>query len=190
MAWQVPRPPGGWRGEAAHGGGRLFDLGTHMIDQCMQVFPQAVESVYCRMHHDYAERDVDSHAMVVIGFDGGATAVVDAGGMHYVPKPRINAFGRAGTFVKHGLDPQENAMRAGDIDSAVEPPEQLRPPEDGRRGRAVPTLPGRWRSFYENVADALAGRAELAVTPQSVRRDIAVLDAAFQSARRESRARR
>ncbi len=182
MAWQVPRPPGGWRGEAAHGGGRLFDLGTHMIDQCMQLLPQAVESVYCRMHHDYAERDVDSHAMVVIGFAGGATAVVDAGGMHYVPKPRINAFGRAGTFVKHGLDPQENAMRAGDIDSAVEPPESYGRLKTADEDRAVPTLPGRWRSFYENVADALAGRAELAVTPQSVRRDIAVLDAAFQSA--------
>jgi scyllo-inositol 2-dehydrogenase (NADP+) len=183
MAWQGPRAPGGWRGEAAHGGGRLFDLGAHMIDQCLQVFPQAVESVYCRMHHDYVDRDVDSHAMAVIAFEGGATAVVDAGGMHYVPKPRIQAFGREGSFVKHGLDPQEAAMRSGDIDSAVEPPENYGRLKTAAEDRSVPTLPGRWRSFYENVADALGGRAPLAVTAQSVRRDIAVLEAAFQSAR-------
>ena len=183
MAWQVPRPPGGWRGEAAHGGGRLFDLGTHMIDQCMLLLPQAVESVYCRMHHDYADRDVDSHAMVVISFRGGATAVVDAGGMHFIPKPRMHAFGREGTFVKHGLDPQEAAMRAGDIDSAVEPEDNHGRLKTAEQERAVPTLPGRWRSFYENVADALAGRAELAVKPATVRRTIAVLDAAFRSAR-------
>jgi scyllo-inositol 2-dehydrogenase (NADP+) len=183
MAWQGPRAPGGWRGETAHGGGRLFDLGAHMIDQCLLLLPQAVRSVYCRLHHDYADRDVDSHAMVVVGFEGGATAVVDAGGMHFIQKPRIQAFGREGAFVKHGLDPQETAMRAGDIDSAVEATENYGRLRTAQEDRSVPTVPGRWRSYYENVADALAGRAELAVKPQSVRRDIAVLDAAFRSAR-------
>jgi len=183
MAWQGARPPGGWRGQAAHGGGRLFDLGAHMIDQCTLIFPQAVQSVYCRMHHDYADRDVDSHAMVVIGYEGGATAVVDAGGMHFILKPRIHAFGREGSFIKHGLDPQEAAMRAGDIDAAVEPEKDYGRLKTAEREREVRTLPGRWRSFYENVADALAGRTELAVKAAGVRRAIAVLDAAFRSAR-------
>ncbi len=183
MAWQTFGPPGRWRGETKKGGGRLFDLGTHMIDQVMQVFPQAVESVYCRLHRDYPEHDVDSHAMVVIGFEGGRTAVVDAGGMHLIPKPRVHAFGTQGTFIKHGLDPQENAMRQGDIDAAEEPEENYGrlKTADGHE-RAVPTVPGRWRNFYENVADALAKRAELAIKLPEARRVIAVLDAAFRSA--------
>ncbi len=182
MAWQVSRPPGGWRGQREHGGGRLYDLGTHMIDQCMLIFPQAVQSVYCRIHHDYPEHDVDSHAMVVIAFEHGATAVVDAGGMHYIPKPRVHAFGREGTYVKYGLDPQEAAMNAGGIDSAEEPEANYGKLETAQQERVVPTLPGRWRSFYENVSKALSGEAEPAVSLGSVRRTMAVLDAAFTSA--------
>jgi len=182
MAWQAFGPPRGWRGRADAGGGRLFDLGAHMIDQVMLIFPQAVETVYCRMHHDYPDHDVESHAMVVIGFDGGTTAVVDAGGLHAIPKPRIHAFGTEGAFIKHGLDPQEAAMNAGDIDSAVEPEENYGRLKNARGERIVPTVPGRWRSFYENVADALAGRAEPAVKLHEVRRAIAVIDAARRSA--------
>ncbi|MFO7958539.1 MAG: Gfo/Idh/MocA family oxidoreductase, partial [Candidatus Brocadiia bacterium] len=183
MAWQTFGPPGRWRGKAEKGGGRLFDLGTHMIDQVMQIFPQAVETVYCRMHHDYPDHDVDSHAMVVVGFEGGNTAVVDAGGMHLIPKPRVHAFGKQGTFVKHGLDPQESAMRRGEIDAAEEPEESYGrlKTADGEE-RVVPTVPGRWRNFYENVADVLAGRAEPEVKLSEARRVIAVLDAAFESA--------
>jgi len=183
MAWQTFGPPGRWRGRAQKGGGRLFDLGTHMIDQVMQIFPQAVETVYCRMHRDYPDHDVDSHAMVVIGFDGGNTAVVDAGGMHLIPKPRLHAFGTRGTFIKHGLDPQENAMRNGDIDAAEEPEENYgRLKTAGGEERRVTTVPGCWRGFYGNVADALAGRAEPAVKLPETHRVIAVLEAAFESA--------
>jgi scyllo-inositol 2-dehydrogenase (NADP+) len=183
MAWQVFGPPRGWRGQAEHGGGRLFDLGTHMLDQVLLLIPHAVHSVYCRMHCDFPEHDIDSHAMVVLSFDGGATAVVDAGGMHAIPKPRIHAFGSEGAFRKYGRDPQEAAMRAGDIDSAVEPEEDYGLLKTKEEEHPVPTMPGRWRSFYENVADALAGRAKPAVTLPSVRRTIAVLDAAFDSVR-------
>ena len=40
------------------------------------------------------------------------------------------------------------------------------------------TAPGRWRSYYENIADALAGRAELAVTAESVRQTMVAIEAA------------
>jgi scyllo-inositol 2-dehydrogenase (NADP+) len=182
MAWQVFGPPRGWRGRREMGGGRLFDLGAHMLDQVMLIFPAAVESVYCRMHHDYPDHDVESHAMLVVGFEGGATAVVDAGGMHAIPKPRIHAFGTDGAFVKRGLDPQEEAMKAGDIDAAVEPEANYGRLRTREGERVVLTVPGRWRCFYENVADALAGRAEPAVRLEEVRRCMAVLEAAFRSA--------
>jgi scyllo-inositol 2-dehydrogenase (NADP+) len=183
MAWQAFNPPGGWRGRASAGGGRLFDLGAHMVDQAMLVCPQAVASVYCRMHYDYEDRDVESHAMVVIGFEDGATAVVDAGSMHAISKPRISAFGTDGAFVKEHLDPQEAAMRNGDIDSAREPEENYGRLRTRHGERRVPTVPGRWRCFYENVAEVLLGTAEPAVKLEEMRRDMAVFDAATRSAR-------
>ena len=42
-------------------------------------------------------------------------------------------------------------------------------------------VPGRWRSYYENVAAAIRGEAELAVTAASVREVMVVFDAARES---------
>ena len=36
-------------------------------------------------------------------------------------------------------------------------------------------MPGRWRSFYENIAEALQDRKKLAVRPESVRAVMAVV---------------
>jgi predicted dehydrogenase len=68
MAWQGFKPNGGWRGQTRHGGGKLFDLGAHLIDQLLLLFPSHVESVYCRMHHDFPDSEVESEAFVVLTF--------------------------------------------------------------------------------------------------------------------------
>jgi scyllo-inositol 2-dehydrogenase (NADP+) len=185
MAWLAKRPPRGWRGSAEAGGGRLFDLGAHLLDQTLLLLPQAVTSVYCRMHHDYGEQDVESHAMVVLGFANGATAIVDTGGMHLSAKPRMQAFGTTGSFVKYGLDPQEAAMNRGDIDSAAEPPESYGKLYTPEGERVVPTLPGRWRNYYEMVAAQVQGRPTPVppVRLEEARRVMAVLDAARESGR-------
>lgn len=182
MAWQRWGAPRGWRGEAIKGGGRLYDLGAHLLDQLLQLFPQPVTGVYCRVHYDFPERDVESHALITVHFADGATGVCDLSSMAALTKPRFHVFGDKGTFMKYGLDPQEDAMRAGQIDTAVEPVESYGKLHDGVTETIVPTVPGRWRSYYENVRDALTGKAELAVKPQEVRRVMAVFDAALRSA--------
>jgi scyllo-inositol 2-dehydrogenase (NADP+) len=182
MAWQGFGAWGGWRGQASLGGGRFYDLGAHLVDQMALLFPEPVETVYCRMHHDYPDSDIDSEALIVITFAGGRTGVCDLSGMTAVSKPRFLAHGSRATFVKYGLDPQEAAMKAGDIDAAVEDPAHFGRVHDGKTERPVPTLPGRWRTFYENIAAALAGNEPPAVTLPSVRRAMSILDAARRSA--------
>lgn len=73
-------------------------------------------------------------------------------------------------------------MRAGQIDAAVEPVESYGKLHDGSTETIIPTLSGRWRSYYENIRDVLTGQADLAVKPQEVRRVMAVFDAALRSA--------
>lgn len=185
MAWQGFGAWGGWRGQAAMGGGKLYDLGAHLIDQLVMLFPQAIERVYCRMHHDLSVTDTESQALVVIEFAGGATGVCDTSSLAAIPKPRFHAFGTGGTFLKYGVDPQEAAMIAERIDDAVEDPARYGRFSDGKTEETVPTLPGRWRSYYENIRDVLTGAAEPRVRLCEVRRAIAVLDAAFTSAREQ-----
>ena len=72
-------------------------------------------------------------------------------------------------------------MIEGDIDAAREDPALYGIIGDGQGETRVPTLPGRWRSFYENVAAAIAGEAELAVKPEEVRRALTIFEAALRS---------
>lgn len=186
VAWQgfgAWRGIDGWRGQAAMGGGKLYDLGAHLVDQLCLIFPQRIERVYAKLNYDLPETDTESQALVVIEFAGGATGVVDTSSLAAIKKPRWYVCGTGGTFRKYGLDAQEAAMIAGDIDAAVEQPETYGILSDGKAETAVPTLPGRWRSYYENIRDVLVDGAEPAVKLSELRRQIAVLEAAFRSAR-------
>ncbi len=183
MAWQGFGAWGGWRGETAMGGGKLYDLGAHLIDQLLLLFPQPIARVYCRMHHDIPVTDTESQALVTIEFADGATGICDTSSLAAISKPRFYACGSCGTFLKYGVDPQEAAMIAERIDDATEDPATYARVHDGKTERIVPTRPGRWRTYYENIADVLTNGAAPQVQLGEVRRAIAVLDAAFQSAR-------
>jgi scyllo-inositol 2-dehydrogenase (NADP+) len=182
LAWHGFGMWGGWRSRAEDAGGKLLDVGAHLVDQALQFFPQTIQSVYARMHHDFPQFTAESQAHVIITFAGGLTAIVDTSSLSALAKPRFHAFGTKGTYIKYGRDPQEDAMNKGQIDTAVEDPQTYGRFHDGKTETIIPTLAGRWRSYYENVRDTLTGKAP-AVKLTEVRRAIAVLDAAFHSAR-------
>ncbi len=184
MAWQNFRMWGGWRGQMERGGGMFYDLGAHLLDQTLLLMGSDPVRVFCRLHYDWNERDIPSHSMMIVEFANGATGVVDTGGMYALTKPRMAAFGSKGAFIKHGLDPQEEAMKRGAIDEAREDPANYGTYSNGEEERVVPTLPGRWRNFYESVADQLTGK-DLRSRPvkiAEVRRVMQIFDAARQSA--------
>ena len=93
------------------------------------------------------------------------------------------AVGSAATFIKYGIDPQEAAMIVGNIDSAREDERDYARVNAGKPDLILPTVPGRWRTYYENIADVLTKGAEPLVHLAEVRRAIAVLEAAFRSAK-------
>jgi scyllo-inositol 2-dehydrogenase (NADP+) len=182
--WQRPQAPRGWRKEREAGGGRIYDLGSHLIDQILQLLGPDVQSVYTRAHYDFADADVESLAMLTLTFASGATAICDVSSATRFTKPRYLAIGQRATFIKYAEDPQEQAMRGGDIDAAVYRPEDdglLRTDDGGQR--PVRTVAGRWRNYYENVVAVITQGAAPAITLDQARRTIAVLQAAHQSAR-------
>ncbi len=183
MAWQGLGLWGGWRGQAQSGGGRFYDLGAHLVDQMLLLFPQRVESVYCRMHFDEAARDIESEALLLIHFEGGCTGIIDTSSRAAISKPRFYAHGSEATFEKYGLDPQEDALKIGDIESAIEDPQNFARVAGKSGEKTVPTLRGRWRDFYENLADVLTQGAQPMVGLPELRRQIAVLEAGVASAR-------
>lgn len=182
MAWQRFGPPRGWRQQADMGGGWFYDLGAHLFDQLLLLIPQPITSVYYRRHFDMPGFDIPSHTLVVVGFENGATGVCDLTGMAAIHKPRFQVLGTTGAFIKYGLDPQEVAMKAGNIDAAVEAEADYGRLSNGETETIIPTKAGRWRNYYEHIADVLNNGAEPLVTLGEARRVIALMDAATQSA--------
>ncbi len=183
LFWGQYGKPRGWRSEAAHGGGKFLDLCTHMVDQTLQLVDSPLEQVYANFHSGAVlDLDVEAHALAVYRFANGVEARVETSSLTCQPKPRWYVLGTEGTVVKTGLDPQEKAMIAGDIDSATETPENYARLYQPEEETVVEPIPGRWRSYYENIADALTGRAELAVTALSVRQTLVAIEAARLSA--------
>jgi len=99
-----------------------------------------------------------------------------------------------GSYVKYGLDPQENALKRGELpegpDWGKEPEEAwgtLSLAEGDKVNRArLPTEPGDYREYYANVRDAIMGKAALAVTPQGALSVMRVLELARQAVTRDA----
>ena len=185
LSWQKYGLPRTWRQVAGVGGGRLYDLGSHLIDQALILSAGPVKSVFCRQHREFEGRDIESHSMLTMVFADGATAIIDTTCVSRIPKPRYVLIGDKATFVKYGVDHQEAALAAGDIDSADDDPSDYGQLDDGELPRTIPTLPGQWRDYYRDIAAAI--RTGIA-SPQDggltlLRRQIAVLQAAAASAR-------
>jgi len=94
-----------------------------------------------------------------------------------------------GALTKTGVDPQEQAMNKGNIDAAVESPENyplVRAVKDGVVSETrIQTIHGDWKQFYKNVADHLVGGKELAVKPEDIKRVVAVAEMALKSAKEQ-----
>jgi scyllo-inositol 2-dehydrogenase (NADP+) len=181
------RPQGGWRGEPAAGGGLLFDWGAHFIDQALQLVPDAVASVTCDVQYRGWGAQIGSYVRLLIRFAAGTLFSIEIGNLARHAKPHWLVLGERGSLVKQGFDPQESAMLAGNIEAAAEDPANRARITTEAGGLVaemiVETVRSDWTNYYRNIADALAGRAELIVKPEQAVKAMAVVDAAMQSAR-------
>ncbi len=180
-------PPHGWRASKARSGGILYDWPAHFIDQALQLAPGKVTSLYCRtLDLGRWETDIGNYAKLSLNFGRDLLYEIEIGNLAAVKKPRWYVAGRLGTLVKHGLDPQEGAIRLGDIDSAAEQPEhraQICTWANGEREtRTIDSVRGSWKSYYENISDVLNNGAELAVKAEQIYRVMQIYDAAMHSA--------
>jgi len=182
VTWQRPVRAKGWRATVEQGGGRLNDLGSHLIDQALTMMGGPPETVYARI--DGSEETVEDVALVTLGFPDGVTYTIDTCSPVRLPsKPRWHLMGTAGNAVQYGEDPQEAAMHAGDIDAAAVPPERFFHVRiDDEPEQTIPLIPGRWRTYYENIAETLLQGAAPAVTADSAAQTVTILEAARQSA--------
>ncbi|HLJ27545.1 MAG TPA: oxidoreductase [Candidatus Angelobacter sp.] len=179
--------PGAWRERAEPGSGVFFDLGVHLIDQAMVLFglPEAI-TADIRIEREGAV--VDDAFDVVLHYPK-TRALLRASMIALAPDLRYMVRGERGAFVKHGIDPQEEALRSGEVPGGDTWGREARekwgvlytPKGDATTTETVTTLPGDYRLFYSNVRDALLGNAPIDVTHEQMLNVMNALELAQKS---------
>ena len=178
FSWWDPTPAAGWKTTTtvADGGGALFDLGPHLVDQAVQLFGPVASW--------HAELDVcrpgvvaDDDSFLALTHVSGVRSRLWMSCVTAQAGPRFRVLGSQGAFTKHHLDPQEEQAIAG-----VRPDDPRFGVEDETRWGTlgvdgattrVPTERGAHGTFYALLETALRTGGPVPVDPRD---SIAVLE--------------
>ncbi|MGR3809634.1 Gfo/Idh/MocA family oxidoreductase [Jiulongibacter sp. NS-SX5] len=174
-----PKP---WKEVVAPANGIIYDLGAHLIDQAIYLFgnPSSVTGeVFTQregssiddafnMNMDYGKVKVKlSSSLMVKDFE-----------------PRYSIHGTKGSFIKYGLDQQEDHLKAGYLPGmqgfGIEPTEfdgKLTTNLAGMEMKAtITTFQGNWMYLFNNLADVILNKAEAIIKPEEVAEQIRVIE--------------
>ncbi len=188
----LPRP-GAWRelGAPAEGGGLLYDLGSHLIDQALALFGMPA-AVYAELERRRPGTQVDDDTFIALQLAGGVRAHLWASYLVREPGPAVRVIGLKGTYEKAAADPQENALRQGlrpgDVGWGIELPERWGRISTEVTGGLhvdgmVESLPGSYERFYAAVRDAVREGGPPPVVPTEALAVLRVIAAAQESSR-------
>ncbi|MCS7192684.1 MAG: Gfo/Idh/MocA family oxidoreductase [Armatimonadetes bacterium] len=178
-------PTGRWRAEREKMGSLLHDWGVHLIDQTLLIMGKPKQVTAWRNFRVW-QLSVESFFRTTFEYGDGRIATIEVNNLRQAEKPRWYVLGDKGGLIKFGLDPQEDALRQGDIDKAREAPEHKTKVWTELNGHkvemTVESLRGDWREYYRNIAEVLEKGTELAVKPEEARNVIQIVEASLKSA--------
>lgn len=183
-----PVPTGkAWREEPRPGSGVLFDLGPHLIDQALVLFGNP-DAVFADIRTQRPRGKVDDYFEIKL-FYNTLKVTLKAGVFVMQEGPRYSLHGREGSFIKYGLDPQEERLKQGMIPEG----EEWGKDEEKNWGllntrikgthykRYLETEPGNYHGFYNNVHEVLVNNVKQAVTPEEALNVIRIIELARES---------
>jgi scyllo-inositol 2-dehydrogenase (NADP+) len=172
-----------WREQPGPGAGLLADLGPHMIDEILQLFgmPDAISADILAQRPGAS---VDDYFDLRLDYDSRRVCL-RASSLVSDPRPRFAVHGSGGSFVKHGLDPQEAQLKAGmdprDPGFGIEERSGTLTLPDGSIEQ-MPTERGRYLDFYKAVIAAIDEGAPVPVDPANARDGLLLIDLARRAA--------
>ncbi|GGF24966.1 Gfo/Idh/MocA family protein [Subtercola lobariae] len=183
--WWKPQGGRDWKKSAsvADGGGILFDLGSHLIDQALQLFGP-VDQVYSEVSTRLAGAGAEDDAFVALQHVSGVSSHLSMNSLAAQRGARFHVLGQAGAYTKWGLDGQEDALRSGakpsDANFGVEPESTWGVlGVDGSLDKR-PTERGDYAGFYRILGDALTTGSALPVDPRSSLETLSIIEQIHQ----------
>jgi predicted dehydrogenase len=142
-----------WREESKPGSGYLFDLGSHLIDQALTLFGLP-EEIYCDMSIQRTGGLTDDQFELHMYYEG-FKAIIKSGNLVNATLPRYILLGEEGSFVKYGIDVQEDDLKKG-----LTPKDKFNWGEEGTEDYGYlktndkiiryKGLPGNYLKYYDN----------------------------------------
>lgn len=179
-----------WREMAGPGSGIWYDLGPHLLDQAVSLFglpvsitvdlaqlrPGAQTTDYFHAVLAYPQRRVVLHGTLLAAAE---TA-------------RYIVHGSRASYVKYGLDPQEERLKNGERppleDWGYDMRDGVLTRVDGeeRQEETWLTIPGNYPAYYAAIRDALTGHGENPVPASQAIQIMELIELGMESARHRS----
>lgn len=175
-----------WKEKNEHGSGIIYDLGAHIIDQAISLFgvPQNVWGQSFTQRKNSAIQDAFD---IMLNY-GTLKVTLRSSLLVREPSPRYIIHGTTGSFIKYGIDVQEDHLKAGmqpnDLGFGIEPSTQqgILYTENGEIAhiQSIETLHGNWAALFENLYHAISHGQDLLIKPAQVVEQIKIIEAVIK----------
>lgn len=166
-----------WQDQTGPGVGIEYDLGTHLIDQALQLFgnPDWVEG---EIWHQRPRAVVSDAMHLRMGF-GPLRVTLSANYAAPDFKSKLLVQGSKGAYRKYHMDIQEPQLRSGmmpwEPGFGLEPEDHHGWVSDGAGQRRIETRPGDQAAFYRKVKRAIENDGPMPVTPRQIKSVLGVI---------------
>lgn len=186
-----------WHVYPEFGGGMLYDWGVHLLDQMVWMVGSRIVSVYADVRN-VINKEVDDYFKIILNFENGVVGEVELGTYFLCDKEtwfERHWFigGNKGSMYVDGFHPEGKIVRTtrlltnvpGEITmTAGGPTRSFGPPEPGVIAlEELPEVNTEQIMYFDNFIKGLWGEEEFIVKPEQVRRILALMEAARESAR-------
>jgi predicted dehydrogenase len=195
-AWHGFKRRWDWQTSRSFGGGELYNNGPHPLDHAMELFGNAEPQVWCELRHSLNSGDVEDEVRIILSGQDAPTIQIELTATTPYAQERWNVSGTSGGL--HGSGDRLE-WKWVDWSSMPERPQQLEPTSDrsynseklrwqedswqaggqtdaggGAAPASQPTV-----NLYTDLWQTIREGQPQEITPQSVRRRVAVLEQCY-----------
>ncbi|MBP7336110.1 oxidoreductase [Niveispirillum sp.] len=183
-----PVPRDRWRERAdVPGAGLWHDLGPHLIDQALCLFGRPA-SIFADIGTQRPGNGAPDYFHAILSYDTGLRTILHGSTLILDNGLRFAVHGDGGSYLKHGLDSQEDMLKAGLTPGCESwgkdgaPGNLTRLIEGEGRAETVPGIAGDYRHYYAAIHAAIIGSGPNPVTAQEAITVMELIDAGYESA--------
>ncbi len=182
-----PDPPiGTWKEDEKLGPGLLYNLGAHLIDQVLVLFGQP-KSIYAEIRKLRKNTGIVDFFTLNLYYPE-MTATLKSSYLVKKAPAKYILHGDKGSFIKSGMDPQEERLNKGwkadAADIGLEPKEywgKIFTDQTGQEGELIISPKGNYMKFYDGVFAGLNGKKDAGVNAGQGLDVIRIIEAAIES---------